>query len=376
VTECVTGLDLVALQIAVAEGRALAELVPQPLPINGHAVEVRLYAEDPAADWQPQSGRLSAFDVPGVLSELTPLPAHGIRLDSGVRAGDEIGTHYDAMVAKVISWAPTRADAFRRLAGTLDRARIHGLRTNRDLLVNLLRDPGILAGEVSTDLLDQADLSTLAGKELPVAEAAFAAAVALAELARLHRPVQTRVPAGWRNVVSQPQLTRFTHAEADVDVSWYGGREGFSSADLDVTVLEARPDRVVLEQGGVAATYDVFVDGDRVDVESPRGHVALTRKPRFVDPAEQLAEGSLLAPMPGTVVAVRAATGDEVASGQPVLVLEAMKMQHTIAAPYDGVVADIKVDVGVQVTAGDVLAVVEQLGSTPTTSTDESESNS
>ena len=362
VTECVTGLDLVALQIAVAEGLPLAELVPDPVPVHGHAVEVRLYAEDPAADWQPQSGTLRTFEVPDVSAELAPLATHGIRLDSGVRAGDEVGTHYDAMIAKVIAWGPTRSAAFRRLAGTLDRARIHGLRTNRDLLVNLLRDPDVLAGEVSTDMLDQADLAALAGKELPVAESAFAAAVALAERARTSRTVQTQVAAGWRNVVSQPQVTRFRHGDSDVDASWYGGRDGFTSADLDVAVVRAAPGQVVLEQGGVATSYDVFVDGDRVDVESPRGHVALTRKPRFIDPADQVAEGSMLAPMPGTVVAVRAAVGDDVAAGQPVLVLEAMKMQHTIAAPTDGVVTEMQVQVGDQVTAGDVLAVVEPGG--------------
>ena len=286
------------------------------------------------------------------------------------------------MIAKVIAWGPTRVDAFRRLAGTLERSRIHGLRTNRDLLVNLLRDPGVLAGEVSTDLLDRADLGALAGKELPIAEAALAAAVALAERARLGRAVQSRVPAGWRNVPSQPQVTRFVHADTDVDVAWFGGRDGFTSADLDVAVLEAGPERVVLEQAGVASPYEVFVEGDRVDVESARGHVSLTRRPRFVDPSQQLAEGSLLAPMPGTVVAVRATAGETVTSGQAVLVLEAMKMQHTIAAPYDGVVADIEVGVGTQVTAGDVLAVVEQHAdptSSPASSpasTDESESPS
>ena len=363
VTECVTELDLVALQIAVAEGRPLAELVPDPLPVQGHAVEARLYAEDPAAGWQPQSGTLAAFEVPGVRSELEALPAYGIRLDSGVRAGDEISTHYDAMIAKVVAWGPTRTDAFRRLAGTLDRSRIHGVRTNRDLLVNLLRDPGVLAGEVSTDLLDTADLSALAGKELPVAESAFAAAVALAERARARRVVQSRIPAGWRNVVSQPQLTAFRHGDVDVEARWYGGRDGHRAADLDLRVVEAGPDRVVLEHAGVATSYEVFVSGDRVDVESARGHVGLTRKARFVDPADQVAAGSLVAPMPGTVVAVPAAEGDAVTAGQPVLVLEAMKMQHTITAPTAGVVALLQVRVGDQVTAGDVLAVVEAAGS-------------
>ena len=321
-----------------------------------------MYAEDPAAGWQPQSGRLSAFEVPGVVAELTNPAAYGIRLDSGVRAGDEIGTHYDAMIAKVIAWGPTRDEAFRRLAGTLSRTRIHGLRTNRDLLVNLLRDDDVLAGRVSTDLLDllePAELSALATGGGPVEVSALAAALVLAEQARLARPVQQRIPVGWRNVVSQPQVTRFVHGDDEVAARWFGGRDGFLSADLDVQVRSVSADRVVLEDDGVATAYEVLLDGKRVDVESARGHVALTRRPRFTDPAEQVAEGSLLAPMPGAVVAVHANAGDQVASGQPVLVLEAMKMQHTIAAPYDGVVTEIPVSVGAQVTAGTVLAVVQ-----------------
>src|SRR5690606_4874002 len=139
VTEAVLGIDLVALQIAVAEGRPLAELVvPEP---SGHAVEVRLYAEGPAAGSRPQSGRLRRFEIDGVRSRFEGPDVAGIRLDSGVGAGDEISTFYDAMIAKVVAWAPTRDQALRRLAAALADAEIHGLRTNRNLLVNLLRDP-------------------------------------------------------------------------------------------------------------------------------------------------------------------------------------------------------------------------------------------
>src|SRR4029453_18011532 len=124
VTECVTGLDLVALQIAVAEGESVASLVEEVAP-NGHSIEVRLYAEDPGADWQPQSGRLSRFSIPGVRAEFENPAGYGIRLDSGVGPGDEIGTFYDAMIAKVVAWAPTRDQALRRLAAALQKAEIH-----------------------------------------------------------------------------------------------------------------------------------------------------------------------------------------------------------------------------------------------------------
>ncbi|EON22454.1 MULTISPECIES: acetyl/propionyl/methylcrotonyl-CoA carboxylase subunit alpha [Nocardioides] len=359
VTEAVLGVDLVALQLAVAEGRSLADLeVGRP---RGHAIEVRLYAEDPAHDYQPQSGRIARFSVPGVVSEFEGPSTYGIRLDSGVGAGDEIGTFYDAMIAKVVVHAPTREQALRQLAGALAKAQLHGLVTNRDLLVNLLRDPVFAEARMHTTWLDGADLTALAaapGGPDAVALSGFAAAVALAERARTDRPVQQRIPAGFRNVVAQPQLTQFQHGDEVLDVRWFGGRS-FTSADLDdVTVLEAGPETVRLDVGGVQRTFMVNTDGERVDVESSLGHVALRRTPRFVDPADQVAEGSLLAPMPGSVIAVRAALGDVVAEGQPILVMEAMKMQHTIAAPYAGTLTELPAAVGQQVEAGSVLAVV------------------
>jgi propionyl-CoA carboxylase alpha chain len=361
VTECVTGLDLVALQIAVAEGQTVADLV-EPVPPNGHSIEVRLYAEDPSADWQPQSGRLRRFSIPGVRAEFENPSTHGIRLDSGVGSGDEIGTFYDAMIAKVIVWAQTRDQALRQLAGALQRAEIHGLTTNRDLLVNLLRDPVVVSGQMHTTYLDTVDLAPLAagpGGEDAVSLSGFAAAIALAERARLDSPHQSRIPAGWRNVVSQPQVTTFVTGGEELAVRWYGGRS-FRSADRDdVAVIAADPSLVALEVGGVRRTFTLHIDGAQIDVESSLGHVSLTRQSRFVDPADQVATGSLLAPMPGSVISVAVATGDTVTAGQTVLVLEAMKMQHTVSAPHDGVVTEIDVTVGQQVEAGAVLAVVE-----------------
>ncbi|MDO7868050.1 acetyl/propionyl/methylcrotonyl-CoA carboxylase subunit alpha [Nocardioides jiangxiensis] len=373
VTEAVHGVDLVALQIAVAEGRSLAEVtVGEP---QGHAVEVRLYAEDPAHGYQPQSGTITRFELPGVVSEFETV-RHGIRLDSGVGAGDSIGTFYDAMIAKVISFAPTRDQALRQLAGALAKAQLHGLTTNRDLLVNLLRSATVIDATMDTTWLDGADLAVLGaptGGADAVPVSGFAAAVALAERARLASAYQSRIPAGFRNVVSQPQRTVFRRGDEELVVGWYGGRS-FRSADLDgVVVLAAGPDEVTLEQDGVQRTFTVYVDGDHVDVESSLGHVALIRAPRFVDPSTQVAAGSLLAPMPGSVVAVSAAVGDTVAEGQPLLVMEAMKMQHTISAPYAGTVTELDVAVGQQVEAGAVLAVVApDTDSTDSTDSEES----
>lgn len=356
VTELVHGVDLVALQIAVAEGRDLPFL--DAPPVHGHAIEVRLYAEDPAADYQPQSGLLTAFEIP---------EAPGVRVDAGFATGTTVSTFYDAMLAKVIAWAPTREQAARTLAGVLERSRLHGLRTNRDLLVHVLRDPGFLAGEVGTDRLPA--LVAAMPAPAPDAGAAVAAAVALAERAVAARRVQRRLPVAWRNVVSQPQRTVFRrdgseHDGEEVVVAWFGGRDGYTVAtapgEPGCTVVAAGPDAVTLETDGVRTTYRVAVHGSAVDVDSPRGHVRLTRVPRFVDPADQLASGSLVAPMPGTVVAVAVQAGQEVEAGAPVLVMEAMKMQHTVSAPTAGVVTEINVEPGAQVAAGEVLAVVEE----------------
>ena len=367
VTELVHGVDLVEAQLEVAEsGQLPLGAVGQTY---GHAIEVRLYAEDPAADWQPQSGTLSLVKVPGVAVEFDLLNRSGIRLDSGFETGSEVSTHYDAMLAKVISWAPTRALAARQLAGALAGARIHGVTTNRDLLVRVLRDEEFLAGRVSTALLERT------GAEPGVADshvraAAVAATLALAESGRNARTVQRGIPVAWRNVVSQSQVTEFVVSTSSTTekrstterVEWFGGRDGYAVDGF--TVVTAREGAVTLGADGVRTTYAVAVAGDRIDVDSPRGHTSLTVVPRFTDPADALASGSLLAPMPGTVVSVAVEVGAEVAAGQALLVLEAMKMQHTVSAPHAGVVTEIDVRPGTQVASGEVLAVVISTGST------------
>ncbi len=352
VTELVHGVDLVEMQLAVAEGRELERIGET----YGHAIEVRLYAEDPGADYQPQSGTLTAFDVPGVNAEFDLLNRPGVRLDSGFVPGNEVSTHYDAMLAKVVAWAPDREQAARRLADTLAKSRIHGVTTNRDQLVSTLRDPAFLAGEVSTAFLGERP----AAPAPDPGAAAVAAAIALAEQGKRDRSVQRGIPVAWRNVFSQPQVTEFqvsTGSTTGIRVEWSSGRDGYLVDGYDV--VAASPDRVTLAEHGVSATYDVAVHGDQVEVDAPGSHVRLRRVPRFVDPAAVAAAGSLLAPMPGTVVTVLVAEGDRVDAGTPVLVLEAMKMQHTVNAPASGTVIELDVKAGVQVAAGEVLAVVE-----------------
>ncbi len=359
VTEAVCGVDLVALQIAVAEGDFEARFArTSTTEPTGHAIEVRLYAEDPGADYQPQSGRLTTFEIP---------TGDGVRLDSGFESGSEVSTHYDAMLAKVIVHAPTREQVARQLRGVLRRAKIHGLTTNRDQLVHTLDDEAFLAGDVSTAFLEESGgFETGAGVPSSTTGATVAAALALAERDRLARTVQQGTPVGWRNVTSQPQVTELLPAgsEEPVRVEWFGGRDGYRVDGAEV--LSAAPDRVALAVDGVTSYFDVHIDDSQagapraIHVDGPGMYVQLRELPRFVDPADAVASGSLLAPMPGTVVTVAVEQGAAVEAGQTVLVLEAMKMQHTVTAPTAGTVTEIDVRAGAQVAAGEVLAVVEE----------------
>ncbi|HEX6352445.1 acetyl/propionyl/methylcrotonyl-CoA carboxylase subunit alpha [Actinophytocola sp.] len=357
VTECVTGLDLVGLQVGIAEGRPLP---PGPPPSQGHAIEVRLYAEDPAADWRPHSGTLHRFEVPGVASTFAiPLGA-GIRLDSGVDSGTVVSPHYDPMLAKVISVAPTRDVAARALAATLTRARIHGVTTNRDLLVNILTHPSFLAGDTDTAFFDRHGLPELAtplATEDTVRLATLSSALADAAANRVGARVLGRIPSGWRNVAAAPQRKRFRAGETEHEVTYRLGRDGLVGHE-GVRLIEARPDEVVLEVDGLTRRFEVARYPELFCVDTPLGSVALVPVPRFADPATHVAAGSLLAPMPGTVVRVAVSQGDRVTAGQPLLWLEAMKMQHQINAPADGVIAELGVGTGDQVEVGRVLAVV------------------
>ena len=362
VTECVYGIDLVAQQIAVAEGAALTGSPPEP---RGHAVEARLYAEDPAADWLAQSGRVHRFDVHCVDAELAVPESYGLRLDSGVESGSLVSPHYDAMLAKAVAWAPTRAAAARRLARALASARIHGLTTNRDLLVAILQDEDFLGGRATTAFLDADRVRRLAS---PVdtdeaarrtRTAALVAALTTAQAAR------ARVaPAAWRNVASQPQEKRYLVGGEEVVARYRDERGRLVACDLDgVEVLDVGPGEVSLRVDGVDERFEVTrYDDGTVAVDSAYVHRDLRRVPRFTDPEQQLDAGSLLAPMPASVVAVSVAEGDRVEAGQPIVVLEAMKMQHTIRAHGPGVVTTLSVRDGQQVDAGAVLAVVTPEG--------------
>ncbi|MGW7635902.1 ATP-binding protein [Streptomyces decoyicus] len=362
VTEAVFGLDLVALQLTVAEGRPLDAEPPRP---HGHAVEARLYAEDPAAGWQPQTGTLHRLALPD-----------GVRLDSGVTDGDIIGVHYDPMLAKVIAWAPSRDEAVRKLAGALERARIHGPVTNRELLVRSLRHPEFTdPGALDTGFYDR-NLPALTEAAADGA-GVFALAAALADAHGRSRF------GGFRNVPSGPQVKTYACAGTEYAIRYRLGRDGLSAEGFPgVRLLALGPDEVVLEVDGLRRQFAVARYGDRVHVDAPPApgggttapaSCAFTALPRFPDPTARTEPGSLLAPMPGTVVRVAEGLteGARVAAGQPLLWLEAMKMEHKITAPAAGTLTALPVGPGQQVEVGALLAVVAEPAPAEETVTEE-----
>ncbi|MEE3851159.1 biotin carboxylase N-terminal domain-containing protein [Gordonia sp. LSe1-13] len=360
VTELTTGTDLVEWQLRVAMGERLA---PEAPAATGHSIEVRLYAEDPAADWQPQSGTVHgiAVDSDAVFG---PLARPGIRVDSGIESGSEISTFYDPMLAKVISWAPDRRRAAAMLARALADATIHGPVTNRDMLVNTLRNPQFLAGDTDTGFIDAIGLDVLSmplATDDDVRVAASAAALADAEQARRDARVQRGLPSGWRNLASAHRVRRYldTRTDSEIEVRYRHDRDGVQLPDLpECTVVAVTAGLVTVDVGGVRRTLRVSRYADLVVVDGPDATVALRRVPRFVDPSAIARPGSLLAPMPGSVIRIAVAEGERVTAGQPLLWLEAMKMEHTISAPADGVVATLSVQAGQQLSVGDVLAVI------------------
>ena len=373
VTEATTGLDLVALQLDVAAGHPLPSA--EPPATHGWSLEARLYAEDPAHDYTPGSGILWDLEVPGVSTRFEGPHRPGIRLDSGVEPGPDgalIGVHYDPMLAKVISYGRTRAEACATLASTLARARVHGLVTNRAQLVRVLGHPEFVAGNLSTAFLDDHGAASLAA---PLADdeavriSALAAAIVSGTADHAAGPVAL-AQAGFRNVGRTLQKRTFRIGEQEHEVAYIRDRSGARpDGDLAeiVTVREVTAGAAVLEVRGVRRTFSVAryeVPGSDtvVEVDSPLGPVSLIEPPRYTDPSAVVAAGSLLAPMPGAVIRVAVSVGDTVTAGQPLLWMEAMKMEHTIAAAVDGIVTELPVEVGTQVESGTVLAVVTEPG--------------
>ena len=353
VTEMVTGLDLVRLQFEVAMGMTLADKGPR---IDGHAIEARLYAEDPLNEYLPVTGEFHCFDFPDL---------EGLRVDAGIAAGSTVSVHYDPMIAKVIAHAPTRTGAAGILAAALRQARIHGSTTNRALLVRILEHPEFLSGDTDTHFLLRHEVADLGRPLLGEAEervAALAAALADQSAERQAARVQSTLPSGWRNSPSALQHRSYA--------GWHGQHEIYYSAVSafplkgvgTVSPLHSEPGHVVLDVAGVELELEISRYGSLRYVDSRQGPAQLTARPRFPDRDTAESAGSLHAPMPGKVLRVDVAEGDQVGEGAVLIVMEAMKMEHTLRSPHAGTVVRISCQAGDQVEAETVLVVVEEAG--------------
>jgi 3-methylcrotonyl-CoA carboxylase alpha subunit len=349
VTEAITGLDLVELQLRVAAGEPLG-LTQQDVVMNGHAIEARVIAEDALAGFLPSSGTVEVFRAPD-----------SVRVDTWLRDDTRVSPYYDSLLAKVVAHDVSREGAARRLAEALSGMRIEGVRHNVDLLLATVQSPAFLRGALSTDFLeDQHVVAELA--EVPPAVMAAASALDRLSTPTAGDPWQART--GWRQArLAQPALWRRAGREHTARVSAVPGNESEVTVDFEGRTLRVR----------LAAEGRLNVDGERLFVwdDGPlrvvewqdRAYRLERGRPVRVEDVRASRRsggegGEVTAPMPGRIVKVAVQTGDQVTQNQPLLVLEAMKMEHVVEAPHAAMVLDVRVQPGEQVPAGALLVTL------------------
>lgn len=349
VTEEITGFDLVREQIRIAEGEPLG-YQQEDLSINGHAIEGRLYAENPERGFLPSPGKLKVW-----------LPSRSARFDSGVESGSEVSVEFDPMIAKVISHGATRREAIAKLARALETTSIQGISNNRDFLVAALRTPEFIAGDTTTDFIDRVDparVRTPSRRE--VHDAVIAAAIYAQHSRRNEARVLAYVPSGWRNSRMPPERSKFELDGSEIMLEYRAKSStsfemSIEGDEYDIGVFAISSGVVELTIDDRRMEFDVSCEGDMWFTHGPAGDIALRELPRFSVPGSAEVEGGLTAPMPGKVLSTEVSAGDAVAAGQLLVVLEAMKMEHRITAPVDGIVASVRVGVGEQVDKDAVL---------------------
>ena len=366
VTELVTGLDLVELQLSVAGGGAVPEQAA--VASHGAAIEVRLVAEDPGAGWLPSTGSIARFDVPD-----------GVLVDTAVRAGSVVSSDYDSLVAKVVAWGSDRDAAARVLRRALLSAQIAGVATNVASAAAIVGESDFLAGATRTSYLDEHPDVLSAGPAGEDELALLLGAVFADELAQRDAdPATGFAPSGWRNLRTQGQRRAWRAGDVEHHVEYTMGRDraevligawpvpgpdGALAPDerrrATVRLLDRSPAHQVIEVDGVRRRVDVIHHGDVIHTFGSAGSITWTRVPRFVDHEAELAAGGPVAPLPGTVIAVHVESGQLVHDGQLLMVVEAMKMEHKITAHAEARVIEVRYAVGDRVDTGDLLVALE-----------------
>jgi propionyl-CoA carboxylase alpha chain len=357
VTEMITGLDLVRLQIEIAEGHA-APFRQADLRAEGHAIEARLYAEDPANGFLPSTGKILDLQLPVV---------EGLRIDSGVESGMEVGIHYDPMLAKLIARGESRDDAIRKLIYALRQSSIQGLRTNRDFLIRLLDHPDFRQGRANTGFI-AGHLDELTADDDPRLDrdSLVAAALYLQNQWQSSNELLAELPLSYRNNPYRDPSIRFLIGGDEVVVSWSRAsavayRARVFDSTVTAQVLSCAPDSVRIEIDGVQRVFKITEAGDELYVNSSLGSRVIKRSPRH--PMRQAAseQASANSPMPGKVLKILVETGQKVSAGDPLIILEAMKMEHTMRAALDGIVESILVSDGEVVGPGQLLVQITDI---------------
>ena len=352
VTEEVTGIDLVYEQLRIARGEELG-YEQRDIEFNGSAIEARLYAEDPNNNFLPEIGTLIAFEGDYDADA---------RWDSGVVTGSVVGTDFDPMLAKVISYAPTRMDAARKLIRALEAAHIGGVKTNRDFLIACLKSEEYLDGNTTTDFIDRVKPPrTLVLSEEKIEHVTSIAALWIQKINKENGHIAKFMRSGWTNGRLPNQNITFTLMDKDYKVDYKSQRDDsflFNSNKV-AKIYDGDEFGIDVEFDGKRAYSRITLSENKILVHMPYGDVMLEIKPRFVIPGLEIQAGGLIAPMPGKVIDLKVKKGNKVKVGDTLIVLEAMKMEHSIKASEDGVVSELLVSTNDQVENGALLMVVK-----------------
>ena len=352
VTEEVTGIDIVSEQLRIARGEELGYF-QDDIDFIGHSIEARLYAEDPNNNFLPEIGKLIAFE-PGYNDDT--------RWDSGVTEGSEIGTKFDPMLAKIISYAPTRHDAALKLARALESAHIGGIKTNRDFLISCLRSKEFLDGDTTSDFIDRVNPDRkLKLSPLEIEHVVSIAALWIQERNRSKTNIASFMSSGWTNGRLPKQNITLVYDREEYKVLYkYKRNIGYIFEWGKIGVIHSADKYGIdVEFNGKRHYSRITIKDNNILVHMPYGDVNLEIKPRFLMPGSEKLQGSLSAPMPGKVIALNVKKGSKVKAGDVLVILEAMKMEHSIKAAEDGVVSKILISKNDQVENGAPLMVVD-----------------
>ena len=352
VTEEVTGVDLVRAQINIAKNEYL-ELKQKDVEFNGHAVEVRLYAENPNNDFLPETGKIVCYE---------PYKNKSIRWDSGVQKGYEVGTNFDPMLSKVISWAPNRTDACLQLATALEKSCIGGVKTNKDFLVECIRHPEFLAGNTTSDFIEiQSPNRKKVLNDHDKNNLMIAGAVWISQTNIKHKNKLRFIKHSWTNGRLPHQNISFQFENEVHQIKYsYINKESISILEKNVEIISFDNEMLECVIDDIRSQYQIYRDEDRLFVFDSFNDIQLKVLPRFVDPNTSSIEGGLLAPMPGKISEVLIKKDQKVKAGQSLMIIEAMKMEQTIKSPNAGKISKIMVKKGQQVENGESLLVIDE----------------